>query len=845
MAQIHILDSETIDKIAAGEVVERPSSVVKELVENAIDAGAGAVTVEVKGGGIEFIRVTDNGCGMEGSQLRRAFLRHATSKIEDAEDLTRISSLGFRGEALSSIAAVAKVEVITKTADSMTGCRIALEGAKETGFEEVGAPEGTTFLVRNLFFNTPVRRKFLKQPVTEGGYIVDLMEHLALSRPDISFKLIVGGQMKFHTSGNGDLKEVIYRIYGRDAANELVPVQVQGTGVRVEGYLGKPVQVRSNRNFEIYFINGRFIRSNVVSRAVEEGYKEYLMQHKFPFCVLHITMDAGRVDVNVHPTKMDVRFDDAIGFSSFLMEAVREALRSREMIPQASLSTERELREARKEEKKAERSAPGKQSAPEPFEHRRGRDFRVMEEARYDAGRPKAREFARNPVWERVKGSSAAGAEGGTEPAEFSQTKETGMGAVTPRESMETASPEEGKTAAADSGNLAGANPTEPAWAAAMAATGPMAERRLAPMAETGLIAEKRPAAMAETGPIAERRPAPMAATGPIAERRLAPMAAGAEGGTEPAEFSQTIETGMAAVTATESIDTAPLEEEELFFTETSELPEEPVEEEHPTENPLSGSALTDAGTSAFPSAAAAQPDEPFRPSPAGNAAPLPGYPSADQPETYSGEQMNLFEERILTLENRSRFRIIGQVFDTYWLIEFEDKLMMIDQHAAHEKVNYERLMKRYREKNVLSQGLMPPVIVSLSGQEEAVLKEHLDTFAALGFEIEAFGGSEYALRSVPVDLYGCDEREMFLEALDSLLDGTGFGSIRVIEEKIASMSCKAAVKGNNKISVPEAETLIDELLTLDNPYNCPHGRPTIVTMTKAEMERKFKRIVN
>lgn len=803
MAQIHILDSETIDKIAAGEVVERPSSVVKELVENAIDAGAGAVTVEVKGGGIEFIRVTDNGCGMEGSQLRRAFLRHATSKIEDAEDLTRISSLGFRGEALSSIAAVAKVEVITKTADSMTGCRIALEGAKETGFEEVGAPEGTTFLVRNLFFNTPVRRKFLKQPVTEGGYIVDLMEHLALSRPDISFKLIVGGQMKFHTSGNGDLKEVIYRIYGRDAANELVPVQVQGTGVRVEGYLGKPVQVRSNRNFEIYFINGRFIRSNVVSRAVEEGYKEYLMQHKFPFCVLHITMDAGRVDVNVHPTKMDVRFDDAIGFSSFLMEAVREALRSREMIPQASLSTERELREARKEEKKAERSAPGKQSAPEPFEHRRGQDFRVMEEARYDAGRPKARDFARNPVWERVKGSSAAGAEDGTEPAEYSQTKETGMGAVTPRESMETASPEEGKTAATDPGNLAGANPTEPAWAAAMAATGP------------------------------------------IAERRLAPMAAGAEGGTEPAEFSQTIETGMGAVTATESMETAPLEEEELFFTETSELPEEPVEEEHPTENPLSGSALTDAGTSAFPSAAAAQPDEPFRPSPAGNAAPLPGYPSADQPETYSGEQMNLFEEKILTLENRSRFRIIGQVFDTYWLIEFEDKLMMIDQHAAHEKVNYERLMKRYREKSVLSQGLMPPVIVSLSGQEEAVLKEHLDTFAALGFEIEAFGGSEYALRSVPVDLYGCDEREMFLEALDSLLDGTGFGSIRVIEEKIASMSCKAAVKGNNKISVPEAETLIDELLTLDNPYNCPHGRPTIVTMTKAEMERKFKRIVN
>ena len=742
MSQIHILDSETIDKIAAGEVVERPSSVVKELVENAIDARARAVTVEIKGGGIEFIRVTDNGCGMEGSELRKAFLRHATSKIADAGDLMQISSLGFRGEALSSIAAVAKVEVITKTADNMTGCRLTLEGANETGFEEVGAPDGTTFLVRNLFFNTPVRRKFLKQPVTEGGYIVDLMEHLALSRPDISFKLIVGGQMKFHTSGNGDLKEVIYRIYGRDTAGDLVPIQTEKNGARVEGYLGKPVQVRSNRNFEIYFINGRFIRSNVVSRAVEEGYKEYLMQHKFPFCVLHITMDPGRVDVNVHPTKMDVRFDDVMGFSNFLMEAVREALCSREMIPKASLSTERELREARKEELRAQakQAALGKKTAPEPFEHRRGNAYRVMEEARYEAERPESAKFPRNPVWERVKGSAAE-------------------------------------------------NLPEPARAVPAA---PEAE-------SAAMTITSAAAALAEAG---------------------------------------------AMTAATDAAATEFMEEEEPFFTETSELPEEPVEEEPLTENPLSGSAMTDVGTSVFPSIAAVQLDQSFRPATVDEAV-QQGHPFADEPETYSGQQMNLFEEKILTLENRSRFRIIGQVFETYWLIEFEDKLMMIDQHAAHEKVNYERLMKRYREKSVLSQGLMPPAIVSLSGQEEAVLKEHLDTFTALGFEVEAFGGSEYALRSVPVDLYGCDEREMFLEVLDSLLDGTGFGSIRVIEEKIASMSCKAAVKGNNKLSTPEAEALIDELLTLDNPYNCPHGRPTIVTMTKAEMERKFKRIVN
>lgn len=701
MAQIHILNSETIDKIAAGEVVERPGSVVKELVENAVDAGATAVTVEARDGGIEFIRVTDNGCGVERNQLRTAFLRHATSKIEDAADLARISSLGFRGEALSSIAAVSKVEVITKTKDSVTGSRILLEGAKEICFDEVGAPEGTTFLVRNLFFNTPVRRRFLKQPATEGGYIADLMEHLALSRPDISFKLTLGGQMKFHTSGNGDLKEVIYRIYGRDAARELIPIQAEKDGLRLEGYLGTPAQVRSNRNFEIYFINGRFIRSNVVSKAVEEGYKEYLMQHKFPFCVLHLTMDTERVDVNVHPTKMDVRFSDAMGFGRFLTEAVGRTLREREMIPEALLDTDKELKAARKEEKEV----CAKQAVPEPFERKRSQAYRVAEEARYVPEKQQSREFARNPVWERVKN-------GGT-----------------------------------------GEN------------------------------------------------------------TKVAP--------------------------------------EEPFFTETSELPEEeeimlteisvPVKEEDLSPGKDDGQAQKE---DSLPQTQKAPGEENLT-------SPVSGEVSPEAATVYrqeqnsSGQQLDLFEEKILTADNRSRFRIIGQAFDTYWLVEFQEKLLMIDQHAAHEKVNYERLMKRYREKDVHSQGLLPPVVVSLSGQEEAALKQHMDTFAALGFEVESFGGSEYALRSVPVDLYGCGEREMFLEVLDALLDGSGFGSIKAVEEKIASMSCKAAVKGNHRLSAQEAETLIDELLTLDNPYNCPHGRPTIVAMTRTELERKFKRIVN
>lgn len=682
MAEIHVLNSETIDKIAAGEVVERPSSVVKELVENAIDAGATAITVEAKDGGIEFIRVTDNGCGMEKEQLRKAFLRHATSKIESAEDLTRISSLGFRGEALSSIAAVSKVEVITKTPDSLTGCRIQLEGAREVAFDEVGAPDGTTFLMRNLFFNTPVRRKFLRQPSTEGSYIADLMEHLALSRPDISFKLILGSQMKFHTSGNGDLREVIYRIYGRDVANELVPIQSEQDGIRIDGYLGKPVQVRSNRNFEIYFINGRFIRSNIVARAVEEGYKEYLMQHKFPLCVLHITMDTERVDVNVHPTKMDVRFTNAMSFSAFLCGAVKYALMTKEMIPDALLSTEREQQAARKEEQLQREKA----KTPEPFEQRRSDNYRVMEEMKYEAERPKMQEFIHNPVWTRVKGEDAA-----------------------PK----------------------------------------MQEKQ----SEQAKIQEL-----------------------PV----------------------QSTQSGQAM-----KIETSVQEPDQDFFTETTELPEEPQ----------------------------VQPKEQLK---------VEAEPEIAEKPT----QMNLFEEKLLTVENRSRFRIIGQVFETYWLIEFENKLLMIDQHAAHEKVNYERLMKQFHEKNVVSQALMPPVIVSLSGQEENVLKENMEVFESLGFEVESFGGSEYALRSVPVDLYGCGEREMFLSVLDQLADGGNFGGIRVVEEKIASMSCKAAVKGNNVLSLAEAETLIDELLTLDNPYNCPHGRPTIIAMSKSEMDRKFKRIV-
>lgn len=688
---IHVLDSRTIDRIAAGEVVERPASVVKELVENAIDAGSTAITVEVKEGGIEFIRVTDNGCGIEREQLPTAFLRHATSKIEDADDLNHIASLGFRGEALSSIAAVSRVEIITKRKENLTGTRMVLEGAKEQSIDEIGAPDGTTFLMRNLFFNTPVRRKFLKQPATEGSYITDLMEHLALSRPDISFKFVLGNQTRFHTSGNGDLREVIYRIYGREIATQLVPIQMEENGIKVEGYLGKPVLVRSNRNFEIYFINGRFIRSGVIAKAIEEGYKQYLMQHKFPLCVLHITMDTENVDVNVHPSKMDVRFSDGMAFARMLSEKIATTLRNREMIPDASLEDEKSIQKKEQEARKAS----WKEHTPEVFEKKREESYRVMEAAKYEAVPKDRREFIQKPIWQETH----AGIQTSIRKPESISARTEEQNPVT------TATPE---------------------------------------TKEDDFFVEAAP-------------PEPRAETS-----------------SEP-----------------------------VICPETAEVIEQKED-----------------------SSAQTQPED-------------------KEPEVKAVQQMNLFEEKLLSVQNRSRYRIIGQVFDTYWLIQFEDKLFIIDQHAAHEKVKYERLMKQFHEKSVISQRLMPPIIVSLTGQEESILHTYEDAFAQLGFEIEAFGGNEYALRSVPLDLYGCSERELFLAVLDELSQETGNrGSFQVIEEKIASMSCKAAVKGNNRLSLQEAEQLIDELLTLDNPYNCPHGRPTIITMTETDLEKKFKRIV-
>lgn len=628
---IHVLDSETIDKIAAGEVVEKPASVVKELVENAIDAGADKITVEIKEGGISLIRVTDNGCGIAREDLEPAFMRHATSKITNADDLNAISSLGFRGEALSSISAVSQVEMITKKKDDFLGIKVCCNGGIMGNMEEIGAPNGTTILVRNLFYNTPVRKKFLHTSTTEGSYVFELMQHIALSHPEIAISFIQNGQTRFFTSGNGNLSDVIYRIYGKDVANHIIPVESCQNGIQIQGFIGKTILGRATRNYETFFVNGRYIKSKIISSAVEEGYKTFLMQHKYPFAILHFSVNGEDIDVNVHPTKMEIRIMDPVPLCEFIKETVKNALNESVLIreyQEENTSKDSEISEKADFQKQKERM-------PEPFEEKR-----IQKEA---------------------------------EPLHFvRETTDYQLNKIL--------------------GN--------------------------AKQSQTFL--------------------------------------------------SKNYKTGDNIIKQ----DTAPI------------------------------------------------------------------IKKVDQMELFSMALEDDSDNRLTAL------RIIGQVFDTYWIVEFQDSIYFVDQHAAHEKVNYESFVENLKQKKNTTQLLMPPMIVSLSSPEMDTYQSYQSYFSELGFEIEPFGGDELSIRGVPMDLYGNNAKDLFLTVLDELIDTPVRGTPDVILLKIASMSCKASVKGNQKMSYEEAKALLKQLFALDNPYHCPHGRPTMFSMSRQELEKKFKRIV-
>ena len=656
MPEIQLLDQATINQIAAGEVIDRPSSVVKELLENAIDAKATAITVEIKDGGISFIRITDNGCGIEKDQVRKAFLRHATSKLHTIDDLLDIGSLGFRGEALSSIAAIAQVELISKPPEAMLGISYQIEDGEEKSLTQIGAPDGTTILVRNLFYHVPARKKFLKTAATEGNYINQLMENMAMLRPDISMRFINGGQNKLYTSGNGRLKDLIYTIYGREISSNVLEISYECPLFAVTGYIGKPIISRGNRTFENYYINGRFVKSRLIAAAIEQAYKPFMMQHRYPFTVLHIKIKPELIDVNVHPAKMEVRFQQENEIYELLAGAIENTLRGKEFIPDVS------------DDGKAEKKVQEKQKLPEPFEQRR---LQAMKEI------------------------------------------------IPPP-------PAEHKT---------------------------QSEQKLPRNEEQPKVLSK----------LSE----------PVCEYK--------------AEKKQTIKDSDSKWESASGI------HKRIGQDVSQTVNQMPTQPEQKLEKP---------------------------------------------------EQQTLFTEPLLSEKARIHHRLIGQLFDTYWLIQYGNQLYIMDQHAAHEKVNYERLMEAYRKKERITQFVSPPMVISLTRAEEAILEEFKSEFERIGFTIEPYGGREYAISEIPANLYGINEKDLFLEMLSDLEDRGSMQPSELIASKLASMSCKAAIKGGQKISFQEADALVSQLLTLENPYACPHGRPTIITMTKYELEKKFKRIV-
>lgn len=704
LKKIAVLDQNTIDKIAAGEVVERPSSVVKELVENAIDAGATAITVEITDGGKKLIRITDNGSGMDAEQVPLAFLRHATSKIEKVEDLTHIASLGFRGEALSSIAAVSQVELITKTPSGISGTRYVIEGGKEQSLEEMGAPEGTTFLIRNLFYNTPARSKFLKSDMTEAGYINTLMEQLALSHPEISFKYIQNRQVKLSSSGNYSVKDVIYSVYGREIAKALLDVSYENDFMKIEGFVGKPEISRGNRTFENYYINGRYVKNKIITKAIEDGYKGLVMQHKFPFVSLRIEMDGNDLDVNVHPAKREVRFARETEVYTAIYETVRKVLTHRELIPQVSVGKDEPT-------SRTEQIKPG--NIPEPFEVKR------------------RQEMYGHPNRTANIASHAA--------PTASEVRSTASVPSIPYNKPTNGTASYGSAETAHNSSASSADKY------------------------------KRVDSLREN---------PVYGSQPFTKE-------------EEEMFSGTLKDGRNENSVAETAD-------------YEVISEKPAESAPPEVD-----------------------NEPIK-----------------SQEQEPPKQLELFEERLLAPESRSRHRLIGQLFDTYWLVQFEDNFYIIDQHAAHEKVYYERFVKQFQSQNIQSQYVSPPLIVSLSLEEENLLKANKKYFRDFGFEIEPFGGREYSISAVPSSLLGMTEEELFLEMLDHLTADGSKDAFEIFASRLATMACKAAVKGNHSMSPQEADKLIDELLTLENPYNCPHGRPTIIAMSKTEIEKKFKRIV-
>ena len=665
--KIHLLSQECINQIAAGEVVERPGSIVKELVENALDAKATAISIEIKGGGISFLRVSDNGEGIFSEDLERAFMPHATSKIQNPKDLEEILSFGFRGEALASIASVAKVECISKRQEDFLAHRILVEGGSFSPVEEVGGMDGTSILVRDLFYNVPARKKFLLSESTEASRVEEMVEKLALANPSISFHFVKDGKSRFQTVGGGKLSDVVFGIYGKAFAKDSLeikesyyPSSLTGLAtLHIEGLLGKPSLTRSNRQYEIFFVNGRFVRDSLLSRALEDAYKPFLMQHKFPFAIVFLHLSPSLVDVNVHPQKLEVRFQNREKIYQALFDCVSKTLSKADLIDHSPLS----LFQKEKEEKSTTFLSPSSQ------------------------------------LWEKK--------------AEQKETPENISENISEKAQFRTEATEKTHFSS-----------------------------------ETPELNQQKD----ETG-----------------EEKLVYE-----------EFDLTKGIRLEEEKASEKEENT-VPKEEQFFTESEKLP--------------------------------------------------------------SAEQESLFSPSFFSEEGEKEFRLIGQVFQTYWLIEFQKELFIMDQHAAHEKVNFEKMRKKTLEKPGISQGILPKTMV-FNAKEEEFYEKTKDYFAHLGYRIQKEKDKRYLLEGIPADFPSLDAEMLFHEILDALAEEGNLSEAESVYNKIASMACKASVKGNQLLSFQEAEALVQKLFTLENPYACPHGRPTIVAFKKQDLEKMFKRIV-
>lgn len=712
MGNIVLLDDLTINKIAAGEVIERPASVVKEMVENSIDAGATVINIEIKNGGISYIRISDNGKGISKDDMEIAFERHATSKIRQASDLEVVKSMGFRGEALASIAAISHIEMTSKTEDSDSGNKIVLEAGETLKFEETACPKGTTITVTNLFFNTPVRYKFLKKDFTEAGYIEDAVERIALVNPNIAIKLVNSGKTVIQTTGNGKLQDVIYGIYGKDIASSVLDVNYKYEDMMITGVVGKPEIARSNRSNQIFFVNKRYIKDKMLSGATEKAFKGMIPIGKFGFVILNIDMEPNKVDVNVHPAKLEVRFEEENKVFKGVYHAIQDTLLKSELIasPEKEIEDQKEVVEEVKQNSVLGNLFRRKDNVTK-FEHENKPN--IVEEM-YNA---------RNNIESNIKTTEKF------EPKDNIETPDTSIGNIL---------------------------------------------------------------------------------------TDLQKMKAELESNSEELKKDETV-----------SNNTVVLNNEELK-NKMSQLDNLNIPESFETMYEKTFGEIT-------PSKKEQIEEQKEK---------------IDAFDIISEEnKISVFEDSVKYNENEEAkiekpiYKFIGIAFKTYIIIEIKDEMYLIDQHAAHEKVLYEKIKKNYySDQKKECQLLLLPDVITLTPKEMDIARDNMDVFRKAGFDLDEFGENTIRLNGVPPMCFDIDTKELFLDALDEINTVARTAKQEIEERFIATVACKSAVKAHMVLSDQEVEKLIDQLLVLENPFTCPHGRPTTIKMDLKDIEKKFAR---